>query len=334
MAQHNWPVYGHDWAVEYLLKGMQHDRIRHAYLIAGTPAVGKMALAKAFAMALNCQDDDLFVRPCGVCRACKRAISGSHMDLLYTATDERSGQLRIDAIRTVTNQLAMKPYEGRYRVAIMDDFDRAQPRAQDALLKTLEEPPPYALLILLARSLEPILSTITSRSQIIHLRPVPAQTVYDVLREHYGTDDDRATLLAQFSGGRIGWAIAAAQNPEMLDQRDAALNLLEELIDSDRARRFKLANDLAKDKSALATLLELWGTYWRDVLLQTEGASVRLANADREVSIQQMTYTVDAEGAVRALKATQTLLGQLQYNINTRLALETMLLDYPGLLRE
>ena len=330
----SWPVYGHDWAVDYLRKGMLNDRIRHAYLIVGTSAIGKMTLAKAFAMALNCLEDDPAQRPCGVCRSCKRILSGSHMDVLYSETDERSGQMRIDAIRAITNQLAMKPYEGRYRVAIMEDFDHAQPRAQDALLKTLEEPPPYAVLILLATALEPILPTITSRSQVVYLRPVPADVIKQVLVEQYQLPDDEAILLARFSGGRIGWAIAAAQNPDILSQRTDALELLEQVIKMNRAERFNLANDLAGDKQALVTLLELWQTYWRDLLLQTQGASVRLANVDHEVNIQQLAYTITPEAALAALKATRELIRQLNWNVNTRLALEVMLLAYPGLAYE
>ena len=326
-----WPIYGHDWAVEHLRKGMRHDRIRHAYLIVGTPEIGKMTLARAFAMALNCLQDDLDARPCGECRSCKRILSGSHMDVIYSENDERSGQLKIDAVRTVSNQLAMKPYEGRYRVAILDDFHMARGQAQDALLKTLEEPPSYAVLILLAATPEPILSTITSRSQTLYLRPVASDTIRELLMQQYGLDDADATLLARFSGGRIGWAINAAQHPDALEKRESALNLLDDIIQGNRAHRFDLANGLGRDKPALAILLELWQTYWRDVLLQAEGAQVRLANIDREVSIQQMTYTIDAEAALTALRATQTLLDQLQWNINVRLALEVMFLDYPGL---
>jgi DNA polymerase-3 subunit delta' len=331
---HHWPVLGHDWAVDYLRKGMRNDRIRHAYLLAGTPSIGKMALARSFAMALNCTLDDPALRPCGSCRNCKRILNSSHMDVIYSSTDETSGQMKIDTVRSITSQIAMKPYEGRYRVAILDDFDRAQPRAQDALLKTLEEPPPYAVLILIATALEPILPTITSRSQVVYLRPVAAHIIQAKLQDQYGLSEDDARLLARFSGGRIGWAIQAAQNPELLAQRQTALDLLEQVLQSNRAGRFDLANDLSRDKLALAMLLELWQTYWRDLLLQSQGASVRLANVDREVNLQQMTYAFTSEDVLRALKATRDLIQTLSYNINIRLALESTFLEYPGLAYE
>ncbi|MFW5692320.1 MAG: DNA polymerase III subunit delta', partial [Chloroflexota bacterium] len=127
---HQWPVYGHDWAVDYLRRGMANTRVRHAYLITGTSGLGKDTLAHAFAMALNCTEPDESLRPCGVCSACKRTRSGNHPDILYTETDANTGALKIEAIRAVTSRIAMKPYDARYRIAIMRDFDRAQPRAQ------------------------------------------------------------------------------------------------------------------------------------------------------------------------------------------------------------
>lgn len=331
MTNHNWPVYGHDWVVDFLIKGMRHQRTRHAYLFVGTPGIGKQRLAESFALALNCERESLDERPCLECRSCKRIISGSHIDLLYTATDEKSGQLKIDAVRSVANQLSLKPFEGRYRVAIMNDFQNARGQAQDALLKTLEEPPPYAVLLLLATSLEPVLSTITSRSQVLYLRPVPAATVRETLVNHYDVDPEQAQLLARFSGGRIGWAIKAAQNPDVLSEREQALALLDEVIAMNRRGRFDLAGEMAKNKLALIPLLELWQTYWRDVLLHTQNAPVPLANIDREVNIQQMAYTVNTDSAFAALRATQELRDRLQFNVNTRLALENMLLVYPGL---
>jgi DNA polymerase-3 subunit delta' len=328
---HNWPVYGHDWAVDYLRKGMAHGRVRHAYLITGMPSIGKSALAHAFALALNCAHADEAARPCLECRSCKLLLSGNHPDIVYSETDPNTGVLKIEQIRTVTQRIALKPYEARHRIAIFHDFDRAQPRAQDALLKTLEEPPPHAILLLIAPSVEALLPTIISRCQVINLRPVPVETVRQVLVERYGADDEKATFLARLSGGRLGWAIETLANPAMLEQREQALDLLESCLRENRAGRFAIADDLGKDKLALTPLLELWQTYWRDVLLLAEDSPVKPSNTDRAVAIEQLMVDVTPEKALTALHATQTLIDQLKYNINTRLALEVMFLDYPGL---
>lgn len=332
---HTWPVWGHDWAVEFLRKSMSHKRTRHAYLITGTRDIGKMALATAFAMALNCTHPDESLRPCQQCRSCKLIYSGNHPDMLYSQSDERTGQLKIDAIREVMRNLALKPYDSRYRVAIFQDFDRAQPRAQDALLKTLEEPPGYAVLIVLAQGTEGLMSTITSRCQIVPLRPVPMAEVERVLKMH-GADEARATLLARLSNGRIRWALNALRDDAVLEERDERLNRLREVISGNRAHRFAIADELdkiaRKDKPALSDLLETWQTYWRDVLLLAENSPVKPCNSDRHVEIQQLVQTIQPDDALRALHATRHLLHTvLPTNANLRMALEVMFLDYPGL---
>jgi DNA polymerase-3 subunit delta' len=257
--------------------------------------------------------------------------AGTHADLLFSEADATTGALKIEEIRTVAGKLALKPFEARYRVAIFRDFDRAQPRAQDALLKTLEEPPPYALLMLLARSGENLLPTITSRSQVLNLRPVSAGIVRDALVEHWGAEAERATLLARLSAGRIGWAVRALQDPGLLDQRGGALELLNMILTQNRAGRFDSADDLGRDKLSLAPLLELWQTYWRDVVLLREGSRLAPANYDRMTELQQLADQLSAEGALKALTATTEMISLLQVNVNVRLALETMLLNYPGL---
>lgn len=333
MSEHNWQVYGHDWAVDYLRKGMIHNRVRHAYLITGVDAIGKARLAHEFAKALNCMEDDIAQRPCGHCKSCKKADSGNHSDMLYSQTDSNTGALKIEEVRNLTSRIALKPYESRYRIALLQDFDHASGQAQDSLLKTLEEPPGHAVLILLATSLEPILSTITSRSQIIHLRPVSAEAIQQVLVENYEQETAHAGLLGRLSGGRIGWAIQATHYPEMLDQRTQALDLLDEVITMNRAKRFDLANDLGKDKERLPLLLDLWLSYWRDILLLAENSPIKPCNSDRQVSMEQLLYIIQPEEALKAVTATQTLFAHLKTNANVRHALEVMFLDYPGLSR-
>ncbi|MBZ0299595.1 MAG: DNA polymerase III subunit [Anaerolineae bacterium] len=334
MSDYGWPVYGHDWAVAQLAKSIAYGRVRHAYLITGTDSIGKNTLAHAFALALNCTHPDESVRPCLQCRSCHLVMSRNHPDMLYSEQDSTTGTLKIDSIRSVMRGLSMKPFETRYRIALFESFDQAQPRAQDALLKTLEEPSPSAILILTATHVEALLPTILSRSQILNLRPVSLALIRDVLVAHYGADADYAELLARLSGGRIGWAICALQDPTLLEQRDWALDTLEACIQRDRAGRFELAQDLGKDKLALGPILELWQTYWRDLLLLTREGRVSPANSDRLVSLQQFAIHLTPDEVVQALRATRTLLDTLRYNLNVRLALEIMFLDYPGLRRE
>ncbi len=327
---HHWQVYGHDWAVAHLQQSMAHERIRHGYLIVGAESVGKETLARQFAMALNCTNPDH--KPCGQCSACRRIANGNHPDVLYTQRDSETSPLKIEELRSMMQKLALKPFEARYRIAVFRDFDTAQPRAQDALLKTLEEPAPHAILILLAKSLEPVLSTITSRSQVIHLRPAAVHTVYETLTEIFNADEDRAQLLAHLSAGRMGWAINALNNEEVLGQRAGAFELLSNILGMTRVERFKLSDDLSKDKAALITLLELWLSFWRDVFLLAENSGLDPTNIDQAAALDQLKDRMSGDEAATAVSATRKTIGLLtDTNANARLALDVLLLDYPGI---
>lgn len=313
----------------HLQQSIAHGRIRHGYLLVGAQSVGKETLARQFAMALNCQHPS--IKPCGECSPCRRIISGNHPDVLYTQRESETSALKIEELRGMMQKLALKPFESRFRIAIFRDFDMAQPRAQDALLKTLEEPSPHAILILLAKSLEPILPTITSRSQMIHLRPAPVETIYAALMREFDADADQARLLAHLSAGRMGWAINALRSPEVLSQRGGAFDLLHDLLAKNRVERFKLSDDLSKDKAALITLLELWLSFWRDAFLIAENTGLAPTNIDQLDALKRLSKRLTAGEAAAALTATRKTIGTLtDTNANARLALDVMLLDYPA----
>lgn len=333
LASHNWHIYGHDWAVDFLRRGLLNGRTRHAYLITGTRSVGKMTLAQNFAMALNCDHEDITQRPCFQCKACKSTLSGNNPDLIYSQVED-SGRLKIDEVRRVTRMLALKPYSSRHRIAIFDDFDMASPQSQDALLKTLEEPASYAVLILLAQSTDRILSTITSRSQIIPLRPVGLEVIKEQLLTH-GAEDHHADLIARLSSGRMGWALEALADEDILAFRSDMLDMLRDIVAGSRVERMKIADQISRkmgrDKPLLRYILEIWQTYWRDVLLESYESPVKPCNSDRKEEIRTLVMQLDSNQAYQAMDATRRTLKALNTNANVRLALDVLFLDYPGL---
>ena len=330
-AESSWPVIGHEHAVARLRQSLRHGRARHAWLLSGSAGLGRHTLARSFAMALNCQAAAP-ARPCQTCRPCRRILAGNHVDLLYAEQDS-GGVLRIDAIRAVLRGLALRPFEARHRVAIFRDFERVQPRAQDALLKTLEEPPPAAVLILIATSANALLPTITSRCQRLVLRPLPFATLHAALVQR-GVDEPRAELLARLSGGRVGWALRALSEETALQQRAEALDLLEDCLGGNRADRFAHAQQLARrSRPELRALLEQWQTLWRDLLLLCSDSAVPRVNSDRAASLGALAQGMQVAEVLRALNATRLLMTGLRSNMQLRLALEVLLLEYPGLQR-
>ncbi len=327
MSEQRWPVIGHEWAVEHLNRAIQHGRMRHAYLFTGPSQIGKMTLARAFAMALNCTGD---MPPCGQCRACKLIAKEGHPDITTIEAEQEGGTLKIDQVRGLQQVVALRPYEARYRVAILNRFHEANFNAQDALLKTLEEPSPNTILIVTATSADSLLPTIVSRCQPLHLRPLPIDTVRQALEWQWNASQDVAKTLAQISGGRIGWAIRALENTTELDRRIAALDTLEDALQGNLHARFALAEKIAKDKSNLFYLLEVWAGYWRDVLLCAAGSHVPITNYDRRTRIKELAQHAGRDAAETALLATRRTLDHLTKNVNTRLALETLMLDYPA----
>ncbi|CAG0937424.1 DNA polymerase III subunit delta' [Thermoflexales bacterium] len=326
MSSSAWPVIGHEWAVLSLDRAVLDDRPAHAYLISGPSHIGKTTLARSLALALNCQSTDS-ARPCGQCRSCQLINAGKHPDVQLIEPD--GARIKIDQVRALQHDLSLRPVEGRYRVAIFDQFEVATTEAQNALLKTLEEPPDYVVLIVLASDPELLLPTIISRCQQVPLRPLTIAQVRTALIKKWNVEAGQANLLAHLSGGRLGWAISAAHDPSRLPARAQYLDDLQALLKADRVARFVYAEDLTKKSDLARDVIDLWRTWWRDVLLTVSGSSAELINVDRTAQIQALAQHVDLNQAKAAADACGRALWQMDRNVTARLVVEVLLLDFP-----
>ncbi len=334
-----WNVIGHEWAVQLLSRDLARDRVRHAYLFAGPAGIGKRTLVAEFARALLCPAPDA---PCGQCRHCLLAARDTHPDLLTVAPavsgrSIRAAKIRIEPVRQLIYDLTLKPLEAGRRVARLLRFDLAEPGAMNAFLKTLEEPPGRAVILLTAERADDLLPTIVSRCQVITLRPLPLETVRDALARRWAVPPERAAWLASLAQGRLGWAARMARDEAALEARAERLDDLSRLLADTRTARFAYAERLARAESLDQVLdtLDVWMAFWRDVLLASASAAgeapTPLANPDREAEIRRLAgrLTPAAAGAViHRLRRTGEL---LEKNVNTRLALEVCLLDWPRL---
>ncbi|MEW6403261.1 MAG: DNA polymerase III subunit delta', partial [Chloroflexota bacterium] len=292
----NWNLLGHEWAVDMLRHHLKHGGLRHAYLFAGPPGLGRRTLALRLAQALNCEKPIALGEPCLVCRTCKQIEAMQHPDLAVVQAESEGGILKVDQVREVQRALSLKPYQSKFRVAIFLRFQEANDNAANALLKTLEEAPPHAILILTADNPEQLLPTIVSRCEILRLRPLPIEAIEaDLLAR--GVEAERARLLAHISGGRPGYARRLIEDAMLLEKRDERLNDLQTLLPASRVDKFSYAEKLSKDKDGMRQTILIWLSYWRDVMLRVAGAETPLVNVDRNMEIEFLAGRLDLPSA-------------------------------------
>lgn len=330
----NWNILGHEWAVDMLRRHAARGEVRHAYLFCGPPGIGRRTLALRLAQALNCERPITAGDPCLTCRTCKQIEAMQHPDLtIIQAKDndelpKEGGILKVDQIREIQRTLNLKPYQSPYRVAVFLRFQEANDNASNALLKTLEEAPAHAILILTADNPEQLLPTIVSRCEILRLRPLPIEAVVADLLER-GMDEDNARLLAHISGGRPGFARRMMNDATVLEKREERLNDLQTLLPAPRVEKFSYADKLAKDKDAMRQTILIWLSYWRDVLLRVAGAETPLVNVDRNMEIEFLAGRLELSAARRVVGEMESALEKMDRNVNSRLLAEVLLLDLP-----
>lgn len=324
-----WQVTGHEKAIVLLTNSLRGDKLSHAHLLIGPAKVGKMTLALNLAQALNCTGEE---KPCSECVSCQRIFERRHADVQTIGVANRA-EISIDQIRDMEHSATLKPFEGQNRVFIIDGAENLSSEAANCLLKTLEEPPPYVFIILLATNERFILPTVRSRCQKVELTPLPILQVEETLIKHWKASPERAKLLARLSAGRPGWAISALRDERILDDRAKRLSILSQLVKQDRIERFayatSLANQFSKNRETVRETLQIWMSWWRDLLLISGGCKNSITNVDLEDTLLQEASCYCLPGIKAFIDHLFQAIEALDRNANPRLVLEALMLKIP-----
>lgn len=324
----SWEVFGHDWAVVMLQQHVANDNLRHAYLLTGPAGVGRRTLAIRLAQAINCASPESPGVPCRVCRTCKQIEAGQHPDLLVIKKPADKKDMLIEQIREVGKFLTYRPYMAPYKVVLITRFEDANPNAQNALLKTLEEAPSFAILLLTAGNAEQLLPTIVSRCEILRLRPVTVDAVAGFLTAR-GLEQDQARLLSHLSDGCPGYAIQLSLDDPLLAFRKEKLDDLRAILASNLPQRFQYAEKISKSREMFRQVLFIWLSYWRDILLSTSGASAAFTNIDRTDEIETIAAAINLPLARAVTESLEKAIDRIDRNVNARLLAEVTIMDWP-----
>ena len=318
-------ILGHEQIIAHLQNAIEEDKVSHAYIFNGPEASGKMMLAEAFAMALQCEGEGK--RPCLECRSCRQAADHNQPDIIYVS-HEKPNTIGVDDIRTqINNDIDIKPYSSRYKVYIVDEAQKMNQQAQNALLKTIEEPPAYAIILLLTTNADSFLQTILSRCITLNLKAVKEDKIKEYLMKHYQIPDYQADICAAFSQGNVGKAIQLASSEEFGELKASVLQLMKRLEDIDLYEMTGAVKQIAEYKLSVNDYFDLMMIWFRDVLY------LKATNDVDGLIFKDEVYDIKKQAAKRSYQGIETILGALEKaktrlnaNVNFDLVIELLLL--------
>lgn len=346
-------TWGHEAARLFVARAIVSERPPHALLLVGARGVGKTTLALDLAAGLLCLSSAPGGRPCRACVACRKVASSNHPDLHRVEPEGAGEQIKIAQVQRLASDLSLTAMEGRFRVAIISAAQRLNPDAQNALLKTLEEPGPATCLVLCADDASPLLPTVVSRAARIRLSPLRIKLLADQLVAQGSAEPAQARSLAVAAAGRPGLAITLSSQPDALVARARIGRTLLDLVDVDRRTRLTAANDLISDGAVMAaalrgevapstkklqpverrraviTVLEIWRDVGRDlaVAAQARGSGVR--DLDLLDDLLPIAIRVDQARLRAFLDRLDRLVPAIEAYANPELTLDTLLLSWP-----
>lgn len=319
-------IIGQSLLLDRLENMVSSGRVAHAYLLTGPKGIGKTTIGETFARMLFCTSSAR--RPCGVCQSCIQFMSGNHPDFIQLIPKGKS--IKIDDIRNLRRDIVIKPYQGSRKVYMIDDAHIMTMHAQNALLKTLEEPPSYATIILGADNINVLLPTIISRCQVIPIKRLPSNAIHKILLER-GLSSDEASVFARMSEGLPGRGIALSLDEDFKTLREDVINYLDNLFSM---KEWEVLGNTAlfmDNREHIETILDILVVFMRDVLIYSEtGDDSLIINRDKMSNIN-LYLNLFTKGQIRTIiENIETGRKMLKDNANYQLTIENMLLSIRG----
>ena len=318
-------IIGQEQIKEHLQNALETKKISHAYIINGEKYSGKEFIARIFAMALQGEEEG--VNPCQKCHSCKQALSDNQPDIIRV-THEKPNTISVDDIRAqVNNDVAIKPYSSPYKIYIINEAEKMTVQAQNAILKTLEEPPEYVVILLLTTNVNSLLSTILSRCVVLNMKPVADNLVRKYLMEEMQVPDYKAEVCVAFARGNIGKARMLASSEDFENVKTEAVSLLKYIQDmelNEIVAAIKKINDYKLEVSDYLDIMEIW---YRDVLLFKATNDVNhLVFRDEIQALRKIAGRSSYEGIETVIEALEKAKNRLNANVNFELTMELLML--------
>ena len=318
-------IVGQEQLKEHLQNAIAMNKVSHAYIINGERNAGKEFIAKVFAMALQCEKKE--AEPCGECHSCKQALSNNQPDIIYIS-HEKPNTIGVEDIRAqINNDIVIKPYSSPRKIYIVNEGEKMTPRAQNALLKTLEEPPEYAVIVILTNNVEALLPTVLSRCVVLNMKPVSDALVKKYLMEQLGVPDYKANICVAFARGNIGKAKLLASSEEFEKVKDEAISLVKNINDMEIHEIVKAIKKISEYKFDVNDYLDILMAWYRDVLFFKATKDVNSLVFKEEIQqIMRVSDRSTYEGIETIVNALQSAKKRLEANVNFDLTMELLLL--------
>ena len=318
-------VVGHNDIITYIQNSIANDQVSHAYIINGERGSGKKLLAKLFAMTLQCEEHGK--DPCNLCHSCVQAQSNNHPDIIWV-NHASPNLIKVQEVREqVVETVEIRPYQSPYKVYIIPQADLMNEQAQNAILKSIEEPPEYVVFLLLTDNAEKLLPTIRSRCIMLKLRNIKDELIRKYLAEKLGADEQMAAICAAYAQGNLGKAIALASSDHFNAIRDEVLHLMNYIHDMKVAEIVEAVKRSAVYKVEVEDYLDLITVWYRDVLLYKATKDIdKLVFSDQISAVKEQAKQSSYEGLELILESIEKAKARLKANVNFELTMELLFL--------